>query len=637
MNPRGSSGGYATRRLHIRRAGPALPLALLGALAACAPDPHAYAGRVQSPGQLVGGPRSIGEVGDWRLSNGRVRFIVQDLNMIPAGAANNYSAAGIASDGSNEVEVATSSGGTIVAGTVLGADGGTQGIPGDCNYATFGGTLIDADLARPEAEMDPRATGDGADGLGELFPSFFLSALEPSSISVIDDGSTGNPARIRVIGQPSEFLTQTKAIDGLALGNVLPDGSSNLVFAIDYALGPGDDFLSITASMTNIEQIQHPFPTDLFPVPIGFVGLFGQDQPLFLPGEAGFDVRFGLERSYARKYPLPSLAGLTTDVIAVDSSRISYGVSYRPSCSTPDLTLTNTASCMYPTPIPNSASFVFNHQTNYTNYAPVDDQTMLVPFVSGSLLGMFMGEAPATLPGCNTYGVTMKLRVGPPTPSYQVDAVLGEEGVPVGQYAGRVREETTFNLLPGAEVIVYSPLTDPNNPNNPTCAPAPDNLGCMATVAKTDSGGRFHALLPPGNYFAVVRDVPHPDATPVPLTITFNQETYQELYSPRDATLVVEVTDENGRLSPFKATLSNSYGVQYAGQNPQTFLYDYRLGDPYRPTDLTPDTADPSTRQYIEDTFYAQNGRVAAGARPGNLPSPYRAARPIRSSSSRSP
>jgi len=549
----------------------ALCLAAIAAGGACAPEQTAWAGRVTSPGQLVGGPRTIGEVGDWRLSNGKVRFIVQDLNLIPANENPVYG----------------------------GVDGG--GVTGDRNYATFGGTLIDADLARPEAELDPRATGDGADGLGELFPAFFLSALEPSSIAVIDDGSTGNPARIRVVGTPSEFLTQTKLVDQLALG-------TGLTFALDYSLGPNDDYLTIAASMTNTDTGGHSFPIAQFPVPIGFIGLFGQDQPLFLPGEAGFDVRFGLERTYQRHYDLPALAGLTTDVIAVDATRISYGLSYCPVCTSP-----------LPSNIPNSAGFVFNHQASYSPYAPVDENTMLMPFVSGSLFGIFMGEVPATLEGGQSYGVTMKLRVGPPTPSYQVDAVLGEQGVDVGQLAGRVREEQSLNLLQGAEVIVYQDAVNADAGSlTPHCADAPDGLGCMVTAAKTDVGGRFHALLPPGDYKAIVRNVPHPDSQPVAFHVTFNQETYEELYSPRAATLVVEITDETGRHTPAKVTLSNSYGEQYINQDPKTFLYDYRLGDPFRPTDLVPDTTDPETRRYIEDTFYAQNGLVSATVRPGN-------------------
>ncbi len=51
---------------------------------------------------------------------------------------------------------------------------------------------------------------------------------------------------------------------------------------------------------------------------------------------------------------------------------------------------------------------------------------------------------------------------------------------------------------------------------------------------------------------------------------------------------------------------------------PRDFLYDFRLGDPYRPTDLVPDTADPETRRYLEATFRAVNGRAQGQVRPGH-------------------
>src|SRR4051812_1237740 len=106
-------------------------------LYACDSGPRAYGGQVQSRAELVGGPRAVGEVGDWRLSNGKVRFIVQDK-------------------GASRI------------------------------YTTFGGSLIDADLERPN-DLDPYGRRVGHDGLGEMFPAYFLSAVEPTKIQVLDD------------------------------------------------------------------------------------------------------------------------------------------------------------------------------------------------------------------------------------------------------------------------------------------------------------------------------------------------------------------------------------------------------------------------------------------------------------------
>ena len=501
--------------------------AVLLALAACAQDPHAFAGQIQSRADLIGGPRAIGDVGDWKLSNGKVRFIVQDKS--------------------------------------------TQKV-----YGTFGGSLIDADLAR----------GSGHDGLGEFFPAYFLSAMEPTKIAVLDDGSSGGTARIRVTGKESEFLTSTKFIDLATIG-------PGLSFALDYALGPEDDFLTITSSVIN-EQIQaHNFPVDSFPIPMGFIALFGDGQPLFLPGEAGYDVRFTLEKTYKRTYALPAFPGLTTEVVAVEGSDVSYGLSYCPECASP-----------LPNGLPQRDGFVWNHRTAYQPFAPVSESSMLVPFISGTLFGLFAGEAPASLPGGKAFSTTVRLRVSDGSPSHVIDAERAG-GVRV---TGLVREERSLEPVPLADVVLFQ-----------TCASlacGQGGLGPAETSARADAHGRFEALVRPGNYLAVARLAPHPDSAPMPVAAT--KDIYVEPLLPRTALLAVEVSDETGRRVPAKVTLDAAYGEEHAGQDPKSFLYDFRVGDPYRPTDLVPDTADPETRRYLEATFRAgADGRAEGEVRPG--------------------
>jgi hypothetical protein len=403
--------------------------ALLLAITACDHGTRAYAGQVQSRAELVGGPRAVGEVGDWRLSNGRVRFIVQDK-------------------GASRV------------------------------YTTFGGSLIDADLERPN-DLDPYGRRVGHDGLGELFPAFFLSAVEPTKIAALDDGSTGAPARIRVTGKASEFLTSTKFIDDATIG-------PGVSFAIDYALGPDDDFLSITSSVINEKPYPHTFPVHTFPIPMGFIGLFGDGQPLFLPGEAGYDVRFTLEKTYKRNYLLPAFPGLTTDVVAVEGDGISYGLSYCPSCKSP-----------FPSGLSPGDGFVWHHRDQYTPWAQITQQSMLIPFITGSLFGVFLGEAPATLPGGAAYSTTLRLRVSDGSPAHLIDAVLREEDAPLVQIEGVVREERSEEPVAGADVIVFRAL-------------AAGVKGLAETSARADAEGRFTALVHPGDYIAVARKVPHP-------------------------------------------------------------------------------------------------------------------------------
>ena len=522
-----------------------LALALLIAVApGCTPaPPHAWAGQVTGKAQLIGGPRAAGEIGDWRLSNGRVRFIVQDIHSARV-------------------------------------------------YGTFGGSLLDADLARGDETQDPRNQLNGQDGLGELFPAFFLSAIEPTEVQLVDDGSGGGTAHLRIYGKQSEFITATRLIDNAILGG-------GLEYILDYALGPDDDFLQITASINNPSASPITFANSQFPLPVGFIALFGGDQPVFIPGEAGYDVRFALQNAYGRTYKLPALAGLTADAIAVEGPAVSYGLSYCSSCGSP-----------LPQGIPASAGFVFNHRDQYSPYAPVTADTMHVPFISGSLFGLFMGEVPQQLPGGAAFSTTMRLRVGAPGAATQIDAAQRDQGVETGTVQGYVREQSTESPLASAEVVIYQGgQFDPQ-----TGRPA----GLAASAATSDAGGRFHANLPAGHYTAIATHLPNVNSAPLQFDIVLNQVTEVDPEPGRAAVLAVEVADETGRRVPAKATLDAAYDVQYAGVDPKKFLYDLRQGDPYRPTDLTPDTADAETRRYIETTLRTVDGRIQTGIRPGH-------------------
>jgi hypothetical protein len=513
----------------------AAPLLLLGALACGSERPRAFAGQVTSKSQLIGGPRALGEIGDYRLSNSRVRFIVQSIDSARA-------------------------------------------------FGTFGGSLIDADLARPEEQADPRTGLNGQDGLGELFATFFLSSARPEKIEVIDDGHSGHHARVRVTGSPTDFFTSTHLLDQAALG-------PGLKFAVDYALGPEDDFLVITASVLNTTADELGFPVFIVPIPVGFIALFGEGQPLFIPGEAGYDARFTLQRAYGRSYRLPALPGLTPRVVAIDAHRVSYGLMFCTTCKSP-----------LPTGLPGVQGYVWNHRDVFSAYADIQPESVHVPFVSGSLFGLFVGELPEKLPAGAAHSTSLELHVGAPGVSTQTDALYGEQGDDTGAVSGVVREEVTLQPVPDATVVFFA---------------GTDSKGDAVTSARSDPEGRFRAQLPPGKYAAIARKAPHPNAAPVQISVAYNRTTYFEPILPRTAILAVEVTDETGRRIPAKVSLDAPYSFARADQDPKTFLYDLRLGDPYRATDIVPDTADPETRRYLEGVLRVPLGRGSLEVRPG--------------------
>ena len=513
---------------------------ILSTSIACTQDPKAWAGRITSRAQLIGGPRALGEVGDYRLHNGRVRFIVQDV-------------------------------------------GGSRG------FGTFGGSLIDADLVRSD-ERDPHGESPpGKDGLAELFPAFFLSAIEPDPVvRLLDDGSgdgsaCGMPAGsacVRIVGKPSEFLTATTFLDQATLG-------SGLSFSVDYKLGPADDFLTITAGVTNGQAFAHDFPIGQFPIPFGFIALFGDGQPVFLNGEAGYDVRFTLERAYQRHYDLPAFPGVTTDFVATEGDGVSYGLTFVPD--------------------PGASGYVYKHRDQYGMFGEINPWTMLVPFVSSSFVGVYMAEPPASLKGGASYSYTARLRVAEGSASSVIDGLYRDTRQETGLLTGLVREERSELPVAFADVVVFK-----------NEAPKLGAHGSAVTTARTDAAGRFKALLPPGNYVAVARKAPHPNAPELSFSIAANQPTYLEPHLFRTARLAVDVSDETGRRVPAKITVDASYGVEHSNQDPKSFLYDFRLGDPYRPTDLVPDTDDPETRRYVEAVFRAVDGRAQGELRPGS-------------------
>ena len=503
-------------------------------LLACSTKPVASARQVTSQSELLGGPRALGQIGDYRISNSRVRFIVQDIKA-PSRA-----------------------------------------------FGAYGGSLIDADLARDPEVRDPRGQPYGSDGLGEIFPSFFLSGIEPQKIEILDDGSRGGTARLRVTGAPGDFYTSTALVDQTLLG-------TGLTFAMDYALGPDDDFLAITPSIINATTADHFFPVDVAPVPVGIVALFGDGQGVFLQGEPAWDVRFSLEKAYARDYKLPAVPGVTSDVIAIEGKDLSYGLTFCSTCPSP---LDNG--------LPGFSGFAFNHRDQYSRFAAVSEDSLLLPFISGTLFGVFAGEPPKKLPAGKAFSTTLLLRVSHPSVSAQTDGLYAARGDDVGRVAGILREQGTELPLEGVSLIVLEAGT-----------------GRAVTSIRTSAGGRFQASLPEGSYTAQARKDGHFTSAPLPFSVASRQDTFLTPHLPRAALLAVEAIDETGRLIPAKVTLDAAYDVAHAGADPRSFLYDLRLGEPYRPTDLVPDTADPETRRYIEAVARTPSGRAELEVRPG--------------------
>jgi hypothetical protein len=194
----------------------------LGADPSIAAQPgEARAGVIREGGEtdlaLVDGMRSEGKAGDTKLWNDRVQFVVQGA----------YESHGI-------VDV--------------------------------GGTIIDADLVRPDGGLE-------RDSIEDLFLAFGLSRLaEARSVEVLDDGRSGGPAIVRVTAsdRPWRFMTGVFGTDQL-----LPDYQLEIV--TDYALPPDSWTLTVKSRITNRGAQEVQFE------PVDGVSGLSTDQELWTP------------------------------------------------------------------------------------------------------------------------------------------------------------------------------------------------------------------------------------------------------------------------------------------------------------------------------------------------------------------
>ena len=498
------------------------------ALVSCQPKGRAHAERISTRTQLIGGPKALGQIGDYLLENDKIRVIIHG--------------------------------------------------PGPNRGSTlFGGSLIDADLQRPSGKAER-----GNDQLGEIFPSFLLESMNPDNFEVTKDGSDGGAAVVTVSGGGGDLLQSMHALN---LAFLYPP---SLRFKSEYRLAPGARHVEILTTITNVGSSTHPIPfvdPDLFAdlgvpgiedltlsVPMGHLALFGAEQELFATGAAGFNVRFAIEDSYLIAGGFPAFPGLVTDLLATRGLGVSYGIAVPSS----------------PQNYPNQYAALYAGQ-------PVNDRSMVLPFLYSSVSGVFHTEPPAALAPGESFTYPVWFIVGRGDVGSILDVVHDLRDTDTGVFAGKILDETTGLPVAKASIVVR------------------DGAGAFVSQYETTENGGFRGTLPPGDYsYRIVTEV-RKTTESVNFTVDAGATTSirRELDTP--GTLAVQVRDELGRLAPSKITLVGEFSPALQGEDPRTFLYDLGVGEAMRPT-----TFDPNRPEFIEKSWYVADGTLVVDARPGD-------------------
>jgi hypothetical protein len=543
------------------------------------PTAQLRAFRASDREQLIGGQRALGEVGDFVLMNDKIRVVIQDA-------------------------------------------GFSRG------FGVYGGSIIDADLRRPDEEGHGAAALQGGhDTFAEMFPAFFFQAVACDKVVVLTDGTSAYDQRygsqklhydagtavVRASGGGGEFLTMLKLFDSLFLSFVLPardqspDGTSELLklgimlkegftqfeadvakltntnarYEIDYVLRPGARHLQIRARMINTTDVDLAMPSAITKnptfqaqlggadlsgvrVPIGTVMLYGRLNDVWMPG-VGFDLRHPMFRSFRRGLPLPAFNGIVSEFIASAADRMNDRVSYGLIAEPSDNNFVNL-----------NANAYRNGGTFTDTWTPIDNTSLLVPFTAISFIGVFTEAAPTTLPAGGYLEAVQDFIVGNGDVASIVDEVQTTRAVATGQYDAVMRDGRSGEPISDGQLLIYQELANVTSDQFARdddyldaglrlCATAsPNNLCRPYSQDYPDDAGNLTGSLPPGRYAYRVQGSGRVLGPFVPFEIQAGQHTTLVPALPQPAWVQAFAADSDGRPIPAKVTLVGQYDQAFS-------------------------------------------------------------------------
>ncbi len=540
--------------------------------------------QIQSRNEVVGGPVSVADIGDYLLENDEIRI------------------------------------------AILGA----KDSPGP---GVYGGSVVDIDRRRPRGEF---SNAQGHDRFSEMFPVANLLVPDPTSvdIKVVNDGSDGKEAVIRVEGD-GEFLFEALSLlrdSADLLGLFFPYIHSTLRFQTDYILRPGDKHLvmrttillkdrpaigcpSIDCTAESL-KCDNGLQADLNTCPIckcseliplenttaptsvfgtifgdavdqgtpaikktgviaGDFVFFGNQNDVFAPGP-GFDEDQAVQDAYnegTNQFQTP----LVYDFVAAAGGDISYGYFTKEVKGGP--------------PVVNVPLFA----------------SAATAFLAAGKNCLFDGADDETCDQQRAFTYERYLAVGDGDVASVLEEVYKTRGTQTGTLRGHVLSEETGEGVPNAQIFVfYDPkpdekwesldaLVDANNRSR-------GDVG-MYTSIDADLGldleedGDFEGQLLPGDYVIVARN---PDGTslsePIQVKVEVGKSVALSPKLPSPAHIQYRVTDESGLSIPAKVSLVSLLTRQDDKGNPL-------------PGDGAPLEGDGKRRPYLGD------GRLGNGKR----------------------
>jgi hypothetical protein len=535
--------------------------------------------QIENRSEVVGGPVSVADVGDFLLENDEVRIAIL----------------------------------------------GKKDSPGP---GVYGGSVVDFDRRRPREEF---SNAQGHDRFAEMFPVANLLVPDPDSVGirVLKDGSDGQEAVVSVDGD-GEFLFEALSLlrdDANLLGLFFPDIHSTIHFHTEYVLRPGDRHLTMRTTLrvndpqppgcpsigdcsitcdNGLQADEHACPickcSDLVSLdnttaPVSVFGtifgdvtgqadppkkragviagdfvFFGNQNDVFAPGP-GFDEDAAVQDAYnegRNQFQQP----LVFDFVAATAGDISYGY-FTAGSSTSDPPLVNV-------PLFASAATAFLAAHKNCSFDMSDDET-------------------CTHQRAFTYERYLVAGDG------DVASVLSEiykvRKTPTGTVRGHVLSEETGEALPNAHVFVfYDPKPDTKWESLDQVIDA--NLRSRGDVGMYSSidadlgldlleDGDFEGQLPEGSYVLAARDEAGTSLSdPVQIQVKAGQiiQLSPKVKSP--AHIHYRVVDQAGIAIPAKVALISvdAKGNALEGDGKRrVYLGDGRLGNGKREISVTPD------------------------------------------------